>query len=125
MKTAKALMGNKRWFFPDGDLAPLGDSEPHGHESLVILNPNGKDAMVRLTIYFNGRGPVRDLPVIVKGERVRCVRLDEPVGPKKFRIPYGQYALKLESNVPIIAQIGRMDTRQPNLAYYTVMGFAA
>jgi hypothetical protein len=32
-------------------------------------------------------------------------------------------ALLVESEQPVIAQIGRMDVRQPNLAYYTVMGF--
>jgi len=59
----------------------------------------------------------------VEAERVRCMRLDRPVGEEGFRIPYGQYALLVESQVPIIAQIGRMDVQQANLAYYTVMGF--
>ena len=39
-----------------------------------------------------------------------------------YQIPLGQYALKLESTVPLVCQIGRMDVQQPNLAYYTVMG---
>lgn len=36
--------------------------------------------------------------------------------------PFGQYALVLKSSEPVVAQISRMDVRQPNLAYYTVMG---
>jgi hypothetical protein len=121
--SARAHLGRRVWAFPDGDLPVPGDSEPHGHESLVLLNPNRAAAEVRLTVYFPGRAPERDLRVVVEAERVRCMRLDRPVGEEGFRIPYGQYALLVESQVPIIAQIGRMDVQQANLAYYTVMGF--
>ena len=34
-----------------------------------------------------------------------------------------QYAMKVESDVPVIVQYGRLDARQTNLAYYTVMGY--
>jgi hypothetical protein len=89
----------------------------------VLFNPNAQPAEVQITIYFDNREPERDLRVTVEAERVRCVRLDQPVSDRVYRIPYGQYALLVESDQPIIAQIGRMDVTQPNLAYYTVMGF--
>lgn len=116
--------GNRTWFFPDGDLPPPGDIEPKGHESLLILNPNGADAEVTLTIYFEDRPAVKATGFTVGAERVSCVRLDKPIGAEAFRIPPGQYALKVRSSVPVICQLGRMDVRQPNLAYYTVMGVA-
>jgi len=109
------------WFFPDGDLPPPGDGEFKGHESLLILNPNARDAEVRLTVYFEDLPPDTLAPVVVPAERVRCIRLDQPING--YRIPFGQYALKVESATPVICQIGRADVRQPNLAYYTVMGF--
>ena len=114
--------GNRIWFFPDGDLPPPGDIEPKGHESLLILNPNGADAEVTLTIYFEDQPAVKATGFTIGAERVRCVRLDEAIGAEAFRIPLGQYALKATSNEPVICQLGRMDVRQPNLAYYTVMG---
>ena len=117
------MIGQTRWVFPDGDLPPRGPGEPHGHESLVVLNPNREPAEVRLTIYFPDSEPVRDLTFRVAGERVRCVRMDESVDDLGYQVPSGQYALLLESTVPVIAQIGRMDVQQANLAYYTVMGF--
>jgi hypothetical protein len=117
------MMGHTRWAFPDGDLPPRGEGEPHGHESLVILNPNNAPAEIKLTIFFPDQDPVRDLTVTVGAERVHCIRMDEPVGDQEYQVPYGQYALVLKSTVPVIAQIGRMDVQQPNLAYYTVMGF--
>ncbi len=44
--------GKTTWFFPDGDIPQPGNQEPHGHESLVILNPNTQDACLTLTVYF-------------------------------------------------------------------------
>ena len=117
------MIGKCRWIFPDGDLPPRGEGEPHGHESLVVLNPNSEDADIRLTIYFPDREPVRELTFHIEGERVRCIRMDEPVGDQGYQVPFGQYALVLDSTVPVVAQIGRMDVQQPNLAYYTVMGY--
>lgn len=116
------MHGHLVWFFPDGDLPPPGDVEPKGHESLLILNPNGADAEICLTVFFEDRAAMTCTGFTIGAERVRCVRLDKPMGTEGFRIPYGQYALKVASNVPVICQLGRMDVRQPNLAYYTVIG---
>lgn len=115
-------LGKKVWLFPDGDIPQPGNQEPHGHESLVILNPNSQDARITLTVYFTDQDAVRLDAGIVAGERVRCIRTNEPIDG--FQIPFGQYALKVEGSVGIVAQIGRMDVTQPNLAYYTVMGFS-
>ena len=110
------------WFFPDGDLPPPGDGEFQGHESLIILNPNRTDAEVCITVYHEDAPPdVVPGSLMVAAERVRCIRMDKPING--YRVPYGQYALKIESNTPVVCQIGRADVRQPNLAYYTVMGY--
>ena len=117
------MHGHKTWFFPDGDLPEPGECEPFGHESLVILNPNGSRADIKITVYYPDRDP-EDIPLqVVESRRVRCFRMDKPIDG--FRVPRGQYALKIEATTPIICQIGRMDVQQPNLAYYTVMGHPA
>ena len=114
-------LGRTVWFFPDGDLPPAGTGGLEGHESLIILNPNHRDASVTLTVYWEDREPDRLEPQIVPARRVRCIRMDKPIG--EYRMPFGQYALQLESSVPVVCQIGRADVRQTNLAYYTVVGF--
>jgi len=118
----KPVSGQRRWFFPDGDIPQPGDREPHGHESLIILNPNRDDATIVITVYHEDLPPDRLEPICVPAERVRCIRTNEPIGA--YQIPFGQYALQIESDTPVICQIGRMDVSQPNLAYYTVMGFS-
>ena len=116
-------LGKKIWFFPDGDLPEAGDGELKGHESLVILNPNKHDAKITITVYFtDSKAVILDAGTVV-AERVRCIRTNEQIDG--FQIPFGQYALKIESNIGIITQIGRMDITQPNLAYYTTMGHGA
>ena len=115
--------GKTTWIFPDGDLPPHCGSEPHGHESLIILNTNEQDTEVTFDIYFDDKAPVLGLKDIVKAQRVRCFRLDEPLTAAGYKVPLGQYALVVTSTLPVVAQIGRMDVRQPNLAYYTVMGY--
>jgi len=112
------------WFFPDGDLPDPGDGGEHGlhgHESLVILNPNPTAARIAITVYFTERPPKKLDAGSVPGERVRCIRTNEPLDG--FHIPPGQYALKVEADTPVVCQIGRMDVTQPNLAYYTTLGF--
>lgn len=117
------MHGHTTWFFPDGDLPQRGDGEPHGHESLVILNPNAQDSVLTITVYFPDREPDVLAPQTVGAQRVRCIRMDEPIDG--YQTPFGQYALKIEASTPVVCQIGRMDVQQPNLAYYTVMGCPA
>ncbi len=118
--------GKRIWIFPDGDLPPAG--EPglpiEGHESLIVLNTGNTEAQIDIDVFFPHREPEAGLKVSVPARRVRCFRLDQPLGDRGFQIPFGQYSLRLQSNVPVVAQIGRADVRQPNLAYYTVMGYS-
>mgnify|MGYP001573311824 CR=1 FL=1 len=123
-------LGHRIWVFPDGDLPPLDPYDPslkrietHGHESLVVLNAGSKQVNPILRVYFSDREPWTLALAPIAPERVCCYRMDEPVGVEKRTIPPGQYALVLECDYPVIAQIGRMDIRQPNLAYYTAIGF--
>jgi len=116
-------LGRRIWFFPDGDLPPAGEGQLLGHESLIVLNPNDTDAEVTLTLYFEDREPLSLAAQPVPARRVRYIRMDRPIG--SFQVPFGQYAMRLESTAGVICQVGRADVRQPNLAYYTVMGFPA
>ena len=117
--------GKLTWIFPDGDLPPAGDDDLplEGHESLIVLNTGDEDAQIEIDVFFEDREPEAGLKVEVAARRVRCFRIDKPLGDRGFQIPFGQYSLRLRSSVPVIAQMGRADVRQEKLAYYTTMGF--
>ncbi|HSK68937.1 MAG TPA: sensory rhodopsin transducer [Candidatus Limnocylindria bacterium] len=118
------MQGSRVWFFPDGDRPPLGDSGMKGHESYVILNPNGHDAHVSFTLYFEDEEPVEGIGMVVPARRVRCFQTHNAQHFGEHVLPVArQYAAKVESDVPVVAQYGRLDARQENLAYYTTMGF--
>jgi len=115
--------GSTRWVYPDLELPPPGDWPLKGHESLIVLNMNDAAASVSLLLYFEDREPVRLGPLTVGARRVRCFRLDraEDIG---YEVPREtQYAMRVDSDLPVVAQYGRLDTRQQNMAFYTVMGF--
>lgn len=116
--------GNTMWIFPDCELPPAGDSLLKGHESVIVLNLNDNEAKLSLTFYFTDRDPASGIELKVGGERVRCLRLDNPDDLNGFVVPKEeQYALKVVSDIPVVVQYGRLDTRQDNMAFYTTMGF--
>lgn len=122
--------GAKVWVFPDGDIPPhdpydagLKNADTHGHESLVVLNTGSQSVHPILRVYFSDQEPWEIGLGEVAPRRVACYRTDERLGDEGKQIPAGQYAIVLECEAPVVAQLGRMDVRQPNLAYYTVMGY--
>lgn len=116
--------GSTVWYFPDGDLPEPNDPLHVAHESLMILNPTPGEASIEVTFFWENRNPDRGIVINVGGERVRCVRLDRAEDISGLKIPYRtQYAMRLESNKPVIVQYGRLDTMQANYELYTTMGY--
>lgn len=121
-----SMDGKKKWYFPDGEIPPMGDDpDVYGHESLIVLNPNEEDAHVKLCIYWTDKDPVWSEPFTVEAQRVKGLRATEKGGFLGFDTPEGlQYAMLLESDVPVIVQYGRLDVRQTNMAFYTTGGYS-
>lgn len=115
-------IGKKIWVFADGDLPPQGNEEPYGHEALMITNCTDETANIRLSVLFSHREPKENLLLTVPGKRVRCFRLDGPISQEGYQIPFGQYALMLESDQPVVAVFGRLDRRK-DVSYYSVAGY--
>ncbi len=119
------MRGKRIWYFPDAEVPPRGnDPEVYGHESVILLNPNDEDACVAVTLYFTNREPTRGITVQVGAGRVNCVRVTAQDGFCGAAVQEGeQYAIGLESDTPVIAQYGRLDVRQSNMAFYTTPGY--
>ncbi|OGO80541.1 MAG: hypothetical protein A2Y21_11790 [Clostridiales bacterium GWC2_40_7] len=116
--------GKQNWVFCDGDLPPAGEKEPFGHEALMVTNLNSEQAILTIDILFEDKEPSKGITMLLKEERVICIRLDKPFGDQKYLIPRGQYSLVLHSSIPVVAVFGRLDVRQANLSYYSVHGYA-
>lgn len=118
-------IGKKTWVFADGDLPPhpTGMAEPKAHEALMVVNANGAQANLWITLLFENGDPKENLVLRVPAKRVNCFRMDQPIWGDDYVIPFGQYALIVESDIPVVAVFGRLD-RRPDMAYYPVAPFA-
>ena len=113
--------GKKVWIFPDAELPPLGANLIPGHESVIVTNVSDEVAKIKITLLYEDRDPV-SFDVEVGANRVRCMRTNRESDFGAYTAPEGkQYAIMLESNVPIVAQYGRAETRE--VAFYTTPGY--
>lgn len=118
------LKGSNYWVFPDGDLPPMGDYKLKGHESIIILNLNDEEAVITLDLYFTDCEPHKGIGIRVGARRVRCVRTNNPDDMNGYKIPEEvQYAMTLSSNIPVVAQYGRLDTRDQPMHFYINQGY--
>ncbi len=119
------MYGKKDWFFPDAELPPRGTPpELPGHESVIVLNPNGEDAEVEIVLHWTDRAPTPLPKLTVAAGRVRCVRCMAPDGILGCKVEPGeQYAIALHASAPIVAQYGRLDMRGGSMAFYTTPGY--
>jgi len=107
------MHGARRWYFPDGYL-PTGRKGHHtSHESLCVLNVNERTAHVRVWVFFSDRDPL-EFEVEVPPRRDVHLRMEN------FGVPRGiPYGLMLESDLPVVAQLSRLDV---GICRYSLMG---
>lgn len=114
--------GKKVWVFPDAELPPEGKKEIPGHESIIITNLAGKDAHIKISLLYADKAPVKGIEALVQAQRVRCLRTNVPEDFGGYTATEGeQYAILLESDVPVVAQYGRAEPR--DVAFYTTPGY--
>ena len=113
--------GKKVWIFPDAELPPVGCNAIPGHESIIVTNVTDKTAHITFTLLYTEAEPVR-FTAEVAPMRVRCLRTNEEkdFGPYTAKFEE-QYAILLESDVPVVAQYGRAEPR--TVAFYTTPGY--
>lgn len=117
--------GKKVWLIPDCELPEEGEGVLKGHESVIVLNTGKKAANINVILYFTNQKKYDMIKWVVEGESVRCFRMNALSDMCGYEVVKNlQYAMKIESDVPVVIQYGRLDNRQTNLAYYTTLGFA-
>ena len=119
------MEGKKKWYIVDGyrpSVQPDPDAVYEGHESIMILNTNDRDAHVQISVYFEDREPVENIPFLVPAKRIRCFKSNDAQALGGLEIGVGiQYSMSLKSDVGVIVQYGRLDVQQPNMAYMALM----
>ena len=121
-----SAIGSRVWAIAEGYIPGESCSDDRrfvSHETACILNAGEEPAEVRLTIYFADREPAGPYRVTVPPRRTLHLRFNDLTTPEP--IPRNtDYASLLESNVPIVVQHTRLDSRNPNVSLLSTVAFA-
>lgn len=94
------------------------------HETACLLNSGDQDAHVQIMVYFADREPAGPYAVTVPARRTKHVRFNELQDPEP--IPRDtDYASMITSDVPLVVQHTRLDSRQAELALISTIAFPA
>lgn len=122
----KTEIGRKRWAIAEGYI-PAWSTGPKpemlSHETVCLLNASSRDAHVEITLFFAEREPVGPYRVLVPARRTRHVRLNDLTDPEP--VPReADFASVIESDVPIVVQHTRLDSRQDANALLSTIAYA-
>ncbi|MFA5515032.1 MAG: sensory rhodopsin transducer [Desulfuromonadales bacterium] len=120
-------IGRHRWVIAEGYIPKSShgpDPQMTSHETACILNTNNAPAHVTITIYFQDRDPVGPYRLVVPARRTLHQRFNQLEDPEP--IPRGtDYASVIQSDLPIVVQHSRLDSRQAENALITTIAFPA
>jgi hypothetical protein len=114
--------GAKLWYIPDCWLPVGASGSAESHEAICVMNVTDEDAELTMTVYFADREPIRDVRIEVPAERTRHLGMNEPdhIGGVEIPREVG-YAVRIESNVPVLVQYTRLDCSAPHMTLMTTM----
>ncbi len=118
-------VGRKIWVIAEGYIPKESNGpEPQftSHETACILNASRKIANIKIFIYFSDKEPVGPYEITVPAQRTLHLRFNELQKPE---IPRGtDYSSILVSDMPIVVQHSRLDSRQAENALITTIAYS-
>jgi hypothetical protein len=119
-------IGKRRWAIAEGYIPSYGHGpEPEfaSHETACLLNASDRDAHVSIFVYFADREPAGPYELTVPARRTKHVRFNDLVEPEP--IPRAtDYSSVIESDVPVVVQHTRLDSRQSENALLSTIAFS-
>ena len=119
-------LGSTTWVIAEGYIP--GDSTGSGrafesHETACVLNAGNQDAHVEITLYFTDREPVGPYRFTVPARRTVHQRFNDLTDPEP--VPRDtDYASVLVSDVPVVVQHTRLDSRKAELALLSTVAWS-
>ena len=119
-------IGRKRWVIPEGFIPSRSmvnaDRALLSHEAFCVLNAGDADAHLTLTLFFTDRAPAGPYRLTLGARRTHHWRFNELEEPE--RVPLDtDYASVIESDVPIVVQHTRLDSRAAEVALLSTMAW--
>src|ERR671928_1111877 len=107
-------IGRRRWAISEGYIPGWSNGpEPQftSHETACLLNASDEEAHVEITVFFSDREPAGPYRLTVPARRTLHIRFNELDDPERISKDI-DYASVIESDVPIVVQHTRLDSRQ-------------
>jgi hypothetical protein len=120
-------VGHKRWAIAEGYIPGWSNGpEPQfkSHETACLLNASDQEAHVEITVFFSDREPAGPYRLTVPARRTLHVRFNELKDPEQIPTDT-DYASVIESDVPIVVQHSRLDSRQAENALLSTIAYAS
>lgn len=123
----RGAIGQKVWVIADGYI-PGQSNGPSpamtSHEAACILNTADEDAHVEITAYFADREPAGPYRMTVSARRTKHLRFNDLTDPETIPLDT-DYAAVIESDVPIVVQHTRLDSRQAENGLFSTVAYPA
>ncbi len=122
----KTPIGRRRWAIAEGYIP--GTSQGPGpamtsHETACLLNAGPREAHVEIRVFFSDRDPAGPYRVTVPARRTLHLRFNDLQDPEP--VPRDtDYSSLIESDVPIVVQHTRLDSRQAANALLSTVAYA-
>jgi len=118
-------IGKNYWAIAEGYIPPDDENKSRqliSHEACCILNAGDKDAQVKISVFFSDREPAGPYEIIVPAKRTKHVRFNDLKDPEI--IPRDtDYSSTIESDVPVVVQHTRLDSRQAETALLSTIAY--
>ncbi|HMO10346.1 MAG TPA: sensory rhodopsin transducer [Actinotalea sp.] len=118
-------IGQRVWAIAEGWIPghSSGPDDMQSHESVCLLNASDQDASVEITAYFSDRAPAGPYRLTVPAQRTLHQWFNELEDPEPIPVET-DYSTVIRSNVPIVVQHTRLDSRQAANALLSTLAYA-
>jgi hypothetical protein len=121
-------LGARRWVIPEGFIPGRSmanaDRALLSHEAFCVLNAGDAEAHIAVTLFFTDREPAGPYRVAVGARRTAHFRFNDLADPEPVPLDT-DYASVIESDVPIVVQHTRLDSRAAEIALLSTMAYPA
>ncbi len=119
-------IGRRRWAIAEGYIpsqSSFSDRALISHETACILNAGDEEVHVSITIFFADREPVGLYQITVGPRRTLHLRFND-LGDSAPIPRDTDYASVFDSDVPIVVQHTRMDSRRAEVSLLSTIAYA-
>ena len=119
-------IGRTHWAIAEGYIpseSSFTERALESHETACILNAGDRPAHVSITIFFADREPAGPYRVAVPARRTLHLRFNDLADPQP--VPRDtDFASVFQSDVPIVVQHTRLDSRHAEIALLSTIAYA-